>query len=121
MMTFGDVLRELMAKHGLRQARIADAADIDHAHLSRMLAGQRPVSRESVDRIVFGCGFGPEVARRLYISAGFVPQDDWIVLLDPELQEAANTLHDETIPRQYRESLRLQISALVGITRQMVA
>lgn len=121
MMTFGDVLRELMATYGLRQARIAEAADIDHAHLSRMLAGQRPVSRESVDRIVFGCGFGSAIARRLYISAGFVPQDDWIVLLDPDLQEAANTLNDEAIPQPYRDSLRLQISALVGITRQMAA
>ena len=72
-------------------------------------------------RIVSGCEFGPEDSLRLYVAAGFVPEGSGASLLDPELVEAADTLNDPTIPQRDRDSLRLQISALVGITRQMAA
>lgn len=59
--------------------------------------------------------------RRLLVTAGFIPNDFSATALDPELQDAAAALHDPAIPAVYRESLRLQISALVGIARQMAA
>lgn len=118
---FGAVLREILAERGLRQARVADMADIDHAHLSRMLSGQRPATRDIVVRIADGCGLTAEESLRLFCAAGFVPEGHESMMLDPELQEAAATLHDEAIPLVYRQNLRRQISALVGIARQTAA
>lgn len=121
MTTFGSVLRDIMAEQGLRQAHVADASDLDHAHLSRMLAGQRTATRETVVRIVNGCALDAQDSLRLFVAAGFVPDGSDALLLDPQLQLAAEVLNDESIPLPYRASLRQQISALVGITRQMAA
>ena len=60
-------------------------------------------------------------ARRLFEAADFLPSGIVMPLLDPDVRAAAEVLTDESIPASYRESLRLEISALVGITRQMAA
>lgn len=121
MTPFGTVLRDVLAAHRLSQSRAAEMADYDHSYISRLVAGSRAPTRELVDRIVMYCGFSDDEARRLYEAAGFVPSGMVVSPLDPELQAAAETLNDESIPLSHRLVLRLQISALVAITRQMAA
>lgn len=121
MTTFGTVLRRILAEQGLSQTKAAEQADLDHSQISRYITGQRTPTRESVIRIADGCGLSAEDALRLFCAAGFVPEGVESMMLDPELQEAAATLHDEAIPLVYRQNLRRQISALVGIARQTAA
>lgn len=115
--TFGATLKAVLAAHRLSQSKAAEMADYDHSYISRLCAGSRMPTREFIDCLATNCGFSDEEWNWLLLAAGFIPRD--ATLLDPELQDAADALHDPAIPAVYRESLRLQISALVGITRQM--
>lgn len=117
--TFGTVLRDVLAAHRLSQSRAAEMADYDHSYVSRLVAGSRMPTRDFVIRISEGCDFSRQDYERLLVAAGFIPLGRDSALLDPELQEAAEALNDPAIPQPYREFLRRQISALVGITRQM--
>jgi transcriptional regulator with XRE-family HTH domain len=119
--TFGTVLRRILAEQGLSQTKAAERSDLEHSYISRLISGGRTPSREAVVRIADGCGLTAEDSLRLFCSAGFVPHGHESMMLDPELQDAAATLNNSAIPLPYRESLRMQISALVGITRQMAA
>jgi hypothetical protein len=96
-------------------------ADYDHSYISRLVSGSRMPTREFIDCLANNCGFTDEEWQRLLVAAGFLPKSAMAVLQEPELEEAAAALHDPAIPRPYRENLRRQISALVGITRQMAA
>ena len=119
MTTFGAALKDVLTAHRLSQNKAAEMADYDHSYVSRLIAGSRMPTREFIDRLVDGCGFSKDECDRLLVAAGFIPHD--VPLLDPELRDAADALNDESIPQRDRDSLRLQISALVGITRQMAA
>ena len=119
--TFVTVLREILAEQGLRQSTAAELADLDVSIISRYLSGRRSPTRETVRRLVAGCECDAGQALRLYLAAGFAPDGVETTLFDPDLQEAAAVLHDASIPLRDRESLRRQISAPVGITRQMAA
>lgn len=114
---FGSALKDVLTTHRLSMSRAAVMAEYDHSYVSRLVSGARMPTREFIDRLVLHCGFSDDEWRRLLVAAGFVPLD--VALLDPELQEAAAALADEAIPLAHRLTLRLQISALVGITRQM--
>lgn len=117
---FGSVLKGVLNMHRLPYAKAAEMADYDHSYVSRLIRGARMPTREFIERLVIGCGFSDEEWDRLLIAADFAPRHA-AALLDPELREAVEFLADASIPQPYRESLRLQISALVGITRQMAA
>lgn len=121
MTTFGATLKDVLAEQGLRQSTAANLADIDPSIINRYITGQRSPTRETVRQLVTGCEFDAGQALRLYLAAGFAPDGMEALMLDPELQDAAAALNDPAIPQPYRESLRLQISALVGIARQMAA
>lgn len=116
---FGTALKDVLTAHRLSQSRAAELADCDTSYVSRLVSGARMPTREFIDRLVSNCGLSDEEWDRLLVAAGFIPHD--VTLLDPELQDAAAALADEAIPLSHRLMLRLQISALVGITRQMAA
>ena len=118
---FGSALKDVLAEQGLRQSTAAKLADLDYSIISRYVTGQRSPTRETVRQLVTGCEFDAGQALRLYLAAGFAPDGVEALMLDPELQDAADALNDPAIPAPYRDSLRRQISALVGITRQMAA
>ncbi|TXH50927.1 MAG: XRE family transcriptional regulator [Desulfurellales bacterium] len=118
---FGAALREVLAEQGLRQSAVAEVADLDISIISRYLSGQRSPTRETVRQLAAGCECDAGQALRLYLAAGFAPDGVEATLFDPEIQEVAAVLHDASIPLRDRESLRRQISALVGIARQMAA
>jgi transcriptional regulator with XRE-family HTH domain len=119
--TFGATLKDILAAHRLSQNKAAEMADYDHSYISRLITGTRMPTREFIDCLANNCGFTDEEWQRLLVAAGFLPKSAMAVLQEPELEEAAAALHDPAIPRPYRENLRRQISALVGITRQMAA
>lgn len=119
--TFGTVLRDVLAAHGLSQSQAADRADLVPSHISRLVTGGRRPTRDVVQRITEGCRLSPVEAGRLFEAAGFMPAGAVSAMLPRELREAAEALDDPTIPLPYRDSLRRQISALVGIARQMAA
>lgn len=121
MTAFGTILSDILTRHGLSQSQAADWADLVPSHVSRLVHGQRTPTREVVQRLADGCRLSPEESRTLFEAAGFVPAGAVSAMLPRELREAAETLADEDIPWRYRDSLRQQISALVGITRQMAA
>ena len=121
MSTFGATLKDILAVHRLPYAKAAELADYDHSYVSRLVSGSRTPSREFIDRLVLHCGFSDDEWRQLLVAAGFMPRDAAASLLDPDLVAAADALNDESIPLAHRQSLRRQISALVGITRQMAA
>lgn len=118
---FGVVLSDVLRRHRLSQSRAAVMAEYDHGYVSRLIAGTRMPTREFIDRLARACGFSDDEWRQLLVAAGFAPLDAASLLLDPEIRDAADALNDESIPQRDRDSLRLQISALVGITRQMAA
>lgn len=64
----GQQIAELRSEAGVSQAKLAMAADIDPAHLSRIEHGLTGASVETLDRIA--AGLGAELGVRLFPAAG---------------------------------------------------
>lgn len=118
---FGTALKDVLTTHRLSQSRAAVMAEYDHSYVSRLVSGARMPTREFIDCLANNCNFSEDEWNRLLLAAGFTPTWGGAALIDPELRDAAAALNDPAIPQRDRDSLRLQISAMVAITRQMAA
>ena len=50
---FGALLRSLRHRRGISQSKLAELAEFDHSHVSRLEAGTRMPTKEAVERLAF--------------------------------------------------------------------
>ncbi len=112
--TFAQVLAELRTMRGLSQSRLAHEAGFDHSYISRLEAGKREPSRDTVLALAEVLTLRPVELDRLLIAAGFRPTDDSSLFADePALAEAVRLLRDPRLPEPLRANIREVITLLV--------
>ena len=112
--TFAQVLAELRTMRGLSQSRLAHEAGFDHSYISRLEAGKREPSRDTVMALAEVLTLRPVELDRLLIAAGFRPTDDSSLFADePALAEAVRLLRDPRLPEPLRANIREVITLLV--------
>ena len=112
--TFAQVLAELRTMRGLSQSRLAHEAGFDHSYISRLEAGKREPSRDTVMALAEVLTLRPVELDRLLIAAGFRPTDDSSLFADePALAEAVRLLRDSRLPEPLRANIREVITLLV--------
>ncbi len=112
--TFAQVLAELRTMRGLSQSRLAHEAGFDHSYISRLEAGKREPSRDTVMALAEVLTLRPVELDRLLIAAGFRPTDDSSLFADePALAEAVRLLRDPRLPEPMRANIREVITLLV--------
>lgn len=118
---FGNLLRTLREKHGVSQSKLAERADFDHSYVSRLESGARMPTREAVDRLGSAMQLDQASLDTLLASAGFLPKDVTSLLsAEPALGQVLEMLQDETVPTEYRESMRTMLRVMVEQARQVV-
>ncbi len=119
---FGNLLKSLREKHGVSQSKLAERADFDHSYVSRLESGARMPTREAVDRLGMAMNLEQGSLDMLLASAGFLPKDVTSLLsAEPALGEVLEMLQDETVPTEYRESMRSMLRVMVQQARQVVS
>lgn len=118
---FGNLLRTLREKHGVSQSKLAERAGFDHSYVSRLESGARMPTREAVDRLGSAMHLDQASLDTLLASAGFLPKDVTSLLsAEPALGQVLEMLQDETVPTEYRESMRTMLRVMVEQARQVV-
>jgi transcriptional regulator with XRE-family HTH domain len=113
-MTFAELLGELRSRRGLSQSRLAHEAGFDHSYISRLEAGKREPSRETVQMLAQVLQLDPAALDRLLVAAGFRPLDDSNLFADePAIAEAARLLRDPRLPEATRANIREVMTLLV--------
>lgn len=113
-MTFAELLGELRSRRGLSQSRLAHEAGFDHSYISRLEAGKREPSRETVQMLAQVLQLDPAALDRLLVAAGFRPLDDSNLFADePAIAEAARLLRDPRLPEATRANIRAVMTLLV--------
>ena len=112
--TFAAVLAELRTGRGLSQSRLAHEAGFDHSYISRLEAGKREPSRETVLVLAEVMGLANVDLDRLLVAAGFRPTDDSNLFADePAIAEAVRLLRDPRLPDTMRANFRQMMALLV--------
>ena len=112
--SFGQVLAEMRARYGASQSRLAHEAGFDHSYISRLEAGKREPSRDTVLAIAEVLEAPQLELDRLLIAAGFRPTDDSSLFADePAIAEAVRLLRDPRVPEPMRANFREVMSLLV--------
>lgn len=74
--TFAATLAALRTARGWSQNRLAHLAGYDHRYVTRLEAGKRDPSRETVTALAGVLALDDDDAARLLVTAGFWPGDD---------------------------------------------
>jgi transcriptional regulator with XRE-family HTH domain len=112
--TFAETLANYRSQRGLSQSRLAHEAGFDHSYISRLEAGKREPSRETVASLAEVLELGPVEVDQLLIAAGFRPTDDSSLFADePAFAEAVRLLRDPRVPEPMRNNFREVMSLLV--------
>jgi transcriptional regulator with XRE-family HTH domain len=112
--TFAEVLATLRTARGLSQSRLAHEAGFDHSYISRLEAGKREPSRETVAALAEVLELHGVELDRLLIAAGFRPIDDSSLFADePAIAEAVRLLRDPRVPEPMRANFREVMTLLV--------
>jgi transcriptional regulator with XRE-family HTH domain len=101
----GAVLRRYRQAAGISQSCLADGADVDHAHVSRIEAGARLSSRETLLRFATVLGLSADERDDLLQAAGLAPANQMVHRLivlfaacgDPARRRIANLLLEQAI------------------------
>jgi transcriptional regulator with XRE-family HTH domain len=112
--TFAEELAAARGARGLSQSRLADAAGFDHSYISRLEAGKREPSRETVMALAGVLRLGPAELDRLLVAAGYRPLDDSNLFADePAIAAAVRLLRDPAVPEAMRANFRAVMTLLV--------
>jgi transcriptional regulator with XRE-family HTH domain len=112
--TFAEVLTELRVRRGLSQSRLAHEAGFDHSYISRLEAGKREPSRETVMTLAQVMELNAFDSDRLLLAAGFRPNDDSHLFADePAIAEAVRLLRDPRVPDTMRANFRQMMTLLI--------
>jgi transcriptional regulator with XRE-family HTH domain len=76
--TFGGLLADLRERRGWNQGQLATAACCDRTFISRLESGSRTPSRELVENLAVALDLDADDTGRLYVSAGYLPDGDWV-------------------------------------------
>jgi transcriptional regulator with XRE-family HTH domain len=111
---FGVALAAARGARGLSQSRLAVEAGFDHSYISRLEAGKREPSRETVLALAQVLRLeGPDLDR-LLLAAGFRPLDDSSLFADePAIAAAVRLLRDPRVPEPMRANFREVMELLV--------
>lgn len=112
--TFAEVLAEVRNARGLSQSRLAHEAGFDHSYISRLEAGKREPSRETVLALAQVLELDPRQLDLLLVAAGYRPLDDSNLFADePAIAEAVRLLRDPRVPETMRANFREVMTLLV--------
>jgi transcriptional regulator with XRE-family HTH domain len=114
MMSFAAVLAEFRNARGLSQSRLAHEAGFDHSYISRLEAGKREPSRDTVLALGDVLELDSRQLDHLLVAAGFRPTDDSNLFADePAIAEAVRLLRDPRLPEATRANFREVMTLLV--------
>jgi transcriptional regulator with XRE-family HTH domain len=120
-MDFGNLLKSLREKAGVSQSKLAERAGFDHSYVSRLESGARMPTREAVDRLGEAMQLDASALDMLRAAAGFLPRDvSSLLSAEPALGQVLEMLQDESVPSEYRESMRSMLRVMVQQARQVV-
>ncbi|MCC6626676.1 MAG: helix-turn-helix domain-containing protein [Chloroflexi bacterium] len=112
--SFAAVLAELRGLRGLSQSRLAHEAGFDHSYISRLEAGKREPSRETVLALSEVMELDTPQTDSLLVAAGYRPTDDSNLFADePAIAAAARLLRDPELPEAARANFRELMTLLV--------
>jgi len=77
---FAGLLAELREKTGWSQSRLAVEAGYDSSYVTRLEAGKRQPSVDTVAVLAATLDCSPGDASRLFVAAGLLPPGRWVVL-----------------------------------------
>jgi transcriptional regulator with XRE-family HTH domain len=80
--TFVGLLTDLRQRRGMSQGRLAAECGFDSSYLSRLEAGNREPSRETVAVLCEALGLDRAEQVRLYATCGLLPPGNWGALGD---------------------------------------
>lgn len=104
---FATTLRRLRRERMISQTQLANRASFDHSYLSRLEAGNREPSRDTVSRLGDAMQLADIERSMLFASAGFTTSGDPLRFTsDPELMALAEILWDERLDVGHREQIR---------------
>lgn len=112
--TFAGLLALYRTRHGLSQSRLAHEAGFDHSYISRLEAGKREPSRETVTVLAHELRLDARSLDSLLVAAGFRPVDDSNIFPDePVISDLARLLRDPRLPEATRATIREMMTLLV--------
>jgi transcriptional regulator with XRE-family HTH domain len=79
---FAGLLADLREKTGWSQSRLGVEAGYDSSYVTRLEAGKREPSRDTVAALAEVLDCTPGDASRLFVAAGLLPPGRWVVLDD---------------------------------------
>jgi len=119
MATFADLLRTFRVTRGLSQARLARRAQLDHSYLSRLEAGTRVPSRDTVLQLCTALRLSLDETDALLIAAGYTPRHRQLSC-DPLLLDLADVLERPTLPPDVRAALTQSVRAAIELARAAI-
>lgn len=100
--TFGGRLTSERERAGLSQAQVAEAAGLDASTISKLEAGTRVPSPDTVARLVAALTLDAEAGGGLYVAARLLPPGDWVWLagwcIRPTHEQATTEHTDQEAP-----------------------
>lgn len=108
---FAAMLTGFRERARMSQSRLARFAGFDHSYLSRLEAGVRRPSRETVQRLSDVLELSKQERDELSAAAGFSAA----VALDPVVRDLSVFLADALVPEWVRESVRESVRLVVEV------
>jgi transcriptional regulator with XRE-family HTH domain len=118
---FGGLLKALREVRRISQSKLAERADFDHSYVSRLESGARMPTREAVERLASALALAQVEEDGLLAAAGFLPRDVSSLLSDePVLGEVLDLLQNDSVPVEYRDSMRQVLRLLTEQARMAI-
>lgn len=111
---FGPTLRRMRQDRMVSQSSLAKRADLEHSFISRLEAGGRNPSQDTVASLADAMGLGEMERALLFASAGFAVIGDRF-RTDPDLLALAEILWDESLDVGHREQVRGVLRAVANL------
>ena len=118
---FGGLLKALREARRISQSKLAERADFDHSYVSRLESGARMPTREAVERLASALSLAQVEEDGLLAAAGYLPRDVSSLLSDePVLGEVLDLLQNDSVPVEYRDSMRQVLRLLTEQARMAI-
>lgn len=115
---FGATLKQYREERRVSQSKLAERAGFDHSYVSRLESGARTPTREAVSQLAIALQLDPMGQDALLAAAGFLPKEvSSLLSTEPEISDLLHLLHNEAVPAEVREILRVQLRLLAEQAR----
>lgn len=106
------MLRFYRQQAGLSQEKLAEIADYGQSYVSRIEAGKRQPTRETVLRFSRALGLPADIEDRMLVAAGYAPEEVHTLLTEPRLADLDNLC--ASLPEAARERVLVLIDGAIS-------